>query len=116
GGSFRGEDVEGPGAAAQPEAEEHGGDEGERARREEGQGRKRRTRTIAADPPADAEDRGTRDERPVDLVAGREVELRLQHWLRLAPGQAIADEGDRRRAQHHEGEARVPGTREIKEV
>src|SRR5690606_16574965 len=78
--------------------------------------RQSRSGAEAADAPADAEDCGATDKRQVDVPRAGHVEVAHQHRRLAGEHEPVPKAGDDDRAAHDEGEAGVPGAREVEEV
>ena len=72
-----------------------------------------RTRAISDQPPPDPEQDGADDERPIEAGAARAMKLGGENGGRTRPRHAKPDCGNRDRARHHKGKARVPAPGDI---
>src|SRR5690606_34692778 len=75
----------------------------------------RRPRTEPAETPTDAEDARADEEPPIEIAPRGQSELRREE-RRASPGhEAVTDEMNGHRADHHEEQRRVPLSGEIEE-
>ena len=75
------------------------------------------SRTVATEPPADTEQQRTKHQVPVDIFSGGNLELACQYRGGKAPLNCkLEDQVTDDASNHHEGEARIPCSKDIKKA